>query len=199
MKVALGLKAHSGWAVLVVVGAHNHKLEVVERRRLELVEANETWAKQPYHAAEHLKPEQAAARVKCGREAAYRIAQREIKLATERLRAQQHDIVACAVLVPSAMPDWSTDEILSVHFRMHKAEGVLFPDALARAAEKCGLDLLAIPEKQLNEHAEQTLASPITNVVKEVAALGKPVGAPWGKDQKNAALAAIVALRASEQ
>ena len=26
------------------------------------------------------------------------------------------------------------DEILAVHFRMHKAEGVLFRDALARAA-----------------------------------------------------------------
>jgi hypothetical protein len=31
-----------------------------------------------------------------------------------------------------AMPDWSIDEILAVHFRMHKTEGVLFRDALAR-------------------------------------------------------------------
>jgi len=31
------------------------------------------------------------------------------------------------------MPDWSTDEILAVHFRMHKAEGELFRDALVRA------------------------------------------------------------------
>jgi len=28
------------------------------------------------------------------------------------------------------MPDWSTDEILAVHVRMHKAEGELFRDVL---------------------------------------------------------------------
>jgi hypothetical protein len=29
---------------------------------------------------------------------------------------------------------WSVDQILAVHVRMHQAEGVLFPDAIARAA-----------------------------------------------------------------
>ena len=37
------------------------------------------------------------------------------------------------------MPDWSVEEILAVHFRMHKAEGVLFRDALVEAANACGL------------------------------------------------------------
>jgi hypothetical protein len=60
--------------------------------------------------------------------------------------------MACAVIVADPMPDWSTDEILAVHFRMHKAEGVLFPDALVRGARACGLDVIAIPEKQLKEH-----------------------------------------------
>jgi hypothetical protein len=52
MRVALGMKAHSGWAVLVVVGGRGGETRVVDRRRVELVE--EGWAKQPYHAAEHL-------------------------------------------------------------------------------------------------------------------------------------------------
>jgi hypothetical protein len=190
MKVALGMKAHSGWAVLVIIGSDGNELHVIDRRRIELVD--EGWAKQPYHAAEGLKQKEARDLVKRGTDSAYRIARREIKLATKRLREQRHEIIACAVLVANPMLDWSTDEILAVHFRMHKAEGVLFADALARAAVECELNLIAIPEKQLNEQAEKSLATPLA--VKEVIRLGKAVGAPWGKDQKNAALAAIIAL-----
>jgi hypothetical protein len=93
------------------------------------------------------------------------------------------------------MPDWSVDEILAVHFRMHKAEGVLFRDALVRATGACGLRLVAIPEKVLTKHAERALGMTSSAVAKEMAALGKSVGPPWGKDQKDAALAALVALR----
>jgi hypothetical protein len=195
MKVALGLKSHSGWAVLVVIGITGNELQVVDRRRIELVEEGAAWAKQPYHAAEELNPKEAREVVKRGTEAAYRIARREMKLAVKRLREQQHEIVACAVLVANPMPDWSAEEILAVHFRMHKAEGVLFPDALARATDECGLTLIAIPEKLLDEQVEEKLATPLGEVMKEVMTIGKRVGAPWGKDQKNAALAAIVALR----
>ena len=192
MKVALGLKAHSGWAVLVVIGSDGIELHVIDRRRIELVD--EAWAKQPYHAAEGLEQKEARELVKRGTDSAYRIARRGIKLATKRLREQQHEIIAGAVLVANPMPDWSTDEILAVHFRMHKAEGVLFADALARAVVECELNLIAIPEKQLNEQAEKNLMRPLADVMKEVNTLGKVAGAPWGKDQKNAALAAIIAL-----
>jgi hypothetical protein len=93
------------------------------------------------------------------------------------------------------MPDWTVDEILAVHFRMHKAEGVLFRDALARATEACSLKLLRVPEKQLDEHAERTLATSLSNLRKTIATLGKSAGPPWGKDQKDAALAAMIALQ----
>ena len=56
------------------------------------------------------------------------------------------------------MPAWSVDEILAVHFRMHKAEGVLFREALAGAATKCGLRLVQVPEKELDAHAARALA-----------------------------------------
>jgi hypothetical protein len=38
MKVAFGMKAHSGWAALVVVGERDGDLVVVDRRRIEPVE-----------------------------------------------------------------------------------------------------------------------------------------------------------------
>jgi hypothetical protein len=193
VKVALGLKAHSGWAALVVIGSSGKELQVVDRRRLELVD--KSWAKQPYHAAESLAINEAQKLIKRATDAAYQCAQRELLSTLKSLRQHEHEILSCAVLVPSPMPEWSVAEILAVHFRMHKAEGVLFPDALADAAEKCGLKLVRIPEKQLSEEAEKRLAVPLTDLMKQVMKLGKTVGPPWGKDQKNATLAALIGLK----
>src|SRR5512132_676115 len=124
MNVAFGMKAHSGWAALVVLGARDGRLAVVDRRRIELVE--EEWAKQPYHAAEELEAKPARDLVERGIETARRIAVREMRAAVRREKERKNEVMACAVLVGDAMPAWSTDEILAVHFRMHKAEGVLF-------------------------------------------------------------------------
>jgi hypothetical protein len=193
MKVAFGMKAHSGWAALVVVGERDSDFVVVDRRRIELVD--DEWAKQPYHAAEDLKPDAARDVVNRGVEAAHQCALREMRAAVRRERQRENDVTACSVLVANPMPDWSIEEILAVHFRMHKAEGVLFRDALVRATKACGLRLVAIPEKLLTKHAETALGTPVSGLSKKVATLGKAVGAPWGKDQKDAALAGLVALQ----
>ena len=196
MKVAFGMKAHSGWAALVVLGAGDGKLHVIDRRRVELVDEHEaSWTRQPYHAAEGLDAADARVLVKRAIDTARRIALREMRAALKRARVYGHEISACAVLVGSPMPDWTVDEILAVHFRMHKAEGVLFRDVLARAAKACGLRFVAIPEKQLLEHAERALATSRNTLAQTIASLGKSVGAPWGKDQKEASLAAMIALQ----
>jgi hypothetical protein len=192
MKVALGLKAHSGWAALVVIGVDGGDFEVVDRRRVELVEEN--WQKQPYHAAEELEPREAEMIVKRGVQSAHRNAIREMHAAIKRAEKSGHSIVGCAVLGGAPMPDWSVAEILAVHFRMHKAEGVLFREALAKAATKCDLKFVAVPEKQLSDYAVRTLHTPLSELSKKIAALGKEIGPPWGKDQKDAALAAMIAL-----
>src|SRR6185436_18363597 len=111
-------------AALVVLGRRDDQLEVLERSRLELVE--EEWAKQPYHAAEELKPDEARKVVKRGIDAAKRIALREVGNVLQRIREYGFAVRSCGLLVGSPMRDWSVDEILAVHFRMHQAEGVLF-------------------------------------------------------------------------
>ena len=193
MKVAFGWKAHSGWAALVVIGKRDGDFVVVERRRVELVD--EEWAKQPYHAAEDLQKNAARDLVKRGVEAAQRIAVREMRAALNRERERDNEVSACSVLVGNPMPDWSTDEILAVHFRMHTAEGVLFRDALLRASKACDLPVIALPNKLLAPNAAKSLRISASNLVKQLATLGKSVGPPWGGDQKEAILAAMVALQ----
>ncbi len=145
LKAAFGFKAHSGWAVLVVLGIRNGDLEILERSRVELVE--EEWAKQPYHAAENLEPADARRTVKRGIDAAKRIALRELRSAVKRTGESGFEVRDCGLVVGNPMPDWSVEEILAVHFRMHKAEGVLFRDVLAKAADGCELRLVAVAEK----------------------------------------------------
>jgi hypothetical protein len=196
VKTVLGLKSHSGWAALVVLGTAGGDLHVIDRRRIELVEeADAEWARQPYHAAEHRKPEAARGVVKRGVAAARQIAAREIRAVVKRTRAAKHEIAACAVLVGGPMPDWSVDEILAVHFRMHKAEGVLFQDVLGAAARACGITLVPVPEKQLATEARAAFGPRTSKVLTQIALLGKSAGPPWGKDQKDAALAAAIALQ----
>ena len=191
MNVAFGLKAHSGWAALVSVGRAGGGHVVADRRRIDLVE--DTWAKAPYHAAEELAAGPARRLVERAVATAQRGALREMEAAIARERARGNEVRACGLLVGTPMPPWSVDEIRAVHPRMHQAEGALFRDALRLAAEACGIRLVAIPEKQLAARAEQALGMPAARLLKLVASLGKALGPPWGKDQKDAALAAMVA------
>lgn len=193
MRVAFGFKAHSGWAALIVLGKEGHDLVVVERSRVELVE--EEWARQPYHAAEELQADEARDLVQRGVKAAHRNAVREMRAALQRESRRENEVKACAVLVGNAMPEWTVAQILAVHFRMHQAEGVLFREALLHAAKECQLKAVEIPEKELIAHAERELKTSAAEIGKQIASLGKAIGPPWGKDQKDAALAAMIALK----
>ncbi|HXH42187.1 MAG TPA: hypothetical protein VNN08_26420 [Thermoanaerobaculia bacterium] len=193
MRIAVGLKAHSGWAALVVIGRSGNGLQIIDRRRIELVEPKDaSWAKQPYHAADGLPPEDARKIVERGVAAAGRMAAREMRALVERSNKDGHQIAGCAVLVGTPMPEWTIEEIRSVHVRMHKAEGILFPAALISAAEACGLKVIAIPEKSLEARAEESMDLAVASAA--VVALGKSVGPPCGKDQKTATLAAMIVL-----
>jgi len=198
MRVALGLKSHSGWAALVAIGVDRGAYYVVERSRIELIEdADPDWPGQPYHAAEGKPAAEASAIVERGIAQARRRAAGELQAAAKRLRDAQHTLVACAVLMPAPMPPWSVAEILAVHLRMHQAEGVMYPDALLRGAARNDLGALPVVEKQLRTLACETLDATPDELAQRITALGKTVGAPWGADQKSAALAAMFALRRS--
>jgi hypothetical protein len=183
MRIAAGFKAHSGWAALVVIGSSDDGFVVIDRRRIELVD--EIWAKQPYHAAEELPTAEARRLVLRGIDSAHAIAERDMRAFVKRSSDAGHDIAGCAVLVGTPMPEWTIEQILSVHVRMHKAEGVLFSAALVRAADVCDVNVVAIPEKSLPEAFNDAIAT-----------LGKSAGPPWGKDQKSAARAAMIVFEA---
>jgi hypothetical protein len=195
MRVALGLKARTGRAILVAVGA-SRQMHVLERTELKLLPEGDF---APYHAAEGLPSAAAQESVARSIASAHRLAEEGIRNAVEALAGAGHEVCGCGVLVGGGMPPWSTDEILAVHVRMHQAEGELFREVLVTGARACGLTPTKLREKAALVEAASMLGLPHTDLETQLVALGKTVGAPWGKDQKEAAAAALVALGAKTQ
>jgi len=198
--VAFGVKAHSGWAALVALTERGTQLDVVERRRLELVDpANAVWSAQPYHAAEGLPAADAEALVTRAVAEAHARAEQALASTLAGQRARGDEVVACAVLCGNGMPGWSVGEILSVHMRMHKAEGELFREALAVGAARAGLTCIGVRAKDAEAMAGEVLALAADEQHRRLTAAGRRAGAPWTRDQKEAALAAWIALRQAQR
>jgi hypothetical protein len=191
MRVAIGLKARTGRAVLVALGSGADEPQLIERSQIQLLPDG---AFAPYHAAEGLAPADARESVRRSIADAHRLAENGIREAARRIAKAGHELSGCAVLVGTGMPDWSTDEILAVHVRMHKAEGELFRDVLVAGAHACDLQLKTLPDKSALDDASRRLGVTRARLDACLATLGKSAGPPWGKDQKEAAAAALVAL-----
>ena len=78
---------------------------------------------------------------------------------------------------------------------MHKAEGELFRDVLVAGAHACDLELTTLPDKSALDDATKMLGMTRARLDAHLATLGRSAGPPWGKDQKEAAAAALVALK----
>jgi hypothetical protein len=181
---------------LVALGEDDSGLILVDRRRLPLIDPGEaTWAKQPYHAAHGLDPQDAEAVVERATRGAHAHAHEALREARAAAESSGHEPVGCAVLSGAGMPAWTVAEILSVHLRMHQAEGELFREALRAGARQLGLRVIGIREKQLEARAKEELSLSAARVDERLRALGKQAGPPWARDQKGAALAAWIALR----
>jgi len=126
---------------------------------------------------------------------AQKLATAAIRDAVKRCKAAGHDVVGCGVLVGTGMPEWTTDEILAVHVRMHKAEGELFRDVLVEGARACGFEPATLPDKSAFDAAAKKLGVTRAKLDGELAAIGKAAGPPWARYQREAAAAALVALR----
>jgi hypothetical protein len=194
---ALGCRAHTGWAALVVVAGGLAQPEVLFRGRAELGDPAGRVKRNVYQAARALEPAAAAAQVK----AAERIATEQAAVALDRTVRQMTDdgavVRSCAVVVGTFSRDARLESILASHALAHAAEGRLYQDALLQGAESCGLGAIAIPKRSIWEQGEATLRVSQDELRRWIDQLRRAVGPPWAQDQKLAALAAWIALAQS--
>ena len=192
-EAAVGFRAHSGWAALVAVAGPVAEPIAVLRRRVVLSEGT---PRQPFHAAEGQPFAAAEDLIRRSTEEAAALAERAVKEAIAELREKGHEAVACGLLLATARPLPGLAEILASHALIHTAEGQLFREVLRRASRSCGLRLVEVRERELEEEAGRSLRRSPAELQRRVADWGRALGSPWTQDEKRAALVAWVALGA---
>ena len=191
---AIGCRAHTGWAALVVVAGGVARPEVLYRGRAELGDPGGRVRRNVYQASRALKPTEAAALVA----AAERIAAEQAAAALEQTVRDARDegavVRSCAVVVGTFPAGARLESILASHALAHAAEGRLYQGALLQGGESRGLDTIAITKRSIWEQGGAALGVTQDELRHWIDELRRDVGPPWAQDQKLAALAAWIAL-----
>jgi hypothetical protein len=198
---ALGLRAHSGWAVLVVLAGPVERPAATDRRRIELVERVESAgprARQPYHAARELGLAAAEELIRESAATAARLAGRAVAAVVEGLRQSGHAVAGCGLLLAApGPPAVDLAAILASHPRIHTAEGELFRRALREACQAQGLPVMQVREREVHSRGSAALGLGEAELRRRLDEMGRALGPPWRLDEKHAALAAWLALGAA--
>lgn len=167
---------------------------VIDRRRVALIERGIPG--QPYHAAAKLDLAAAEKLIRKSKDAAQRLAEQAISAMRNTLSAQDYKIVGCGLVLASGRPLPPLNSILHSHPMIHTAEGELFREALAQAAGHLGLPLTRVRERELYAACAAHLRVSLGELQERVMEMGRGAGRPWSADEKQATLAAWIALSA---
>jgi hypothetical protein len=195
-RAALGLKLHTGWGVLVAVAGRPSEIQVLLRRRVELLPPNSSIPRFVYHVASEMPlTEEATKLVKLGTKAAQEAARLAVKDAMEELSSRGVRVDVCGVLSGSTVVPNDLAAILRSHPLIHAAEGVLFQNAIVSACEGRELPVVLSREREVWVRAAATwdIAEPALR--KSVDGLRKSLGPPWSADHKSATAVALIALK----
>jgi hypothetical protein len=191
---AIGVRMHSGWGALVAVCFAAGKLEIIERRRIEVIDVATPGAKQPYHFAKDLGLPRAEKFIaECFADSQQR-ATSAIRDLLAELSARKYRVKAAAVVLASGRPLPPLAKILAAHPLLHTAEGQFFREVFAKACDICHLPVEGVRERDLNERVQTKFGKAATKIQRQIAAQGRKIGPPWTTDQKTAALAALTLL-----
>jgi hypothetical protein len=174
------MRPHTGWVAVVVVRGSAVAPELLARERVELLDGTELPG-HAYHTAqqEGLSVREASALV----ERVEHVATTAAVAAMQSLVAEHGVDTVAVVGKPRRLPD-DLEQILASHPLLHAAEGALFERALVEASAEIGLRAF--------------LSDPASLVISDqLDGLRATVGAPWQKDHKLAAAAALAALGSS--
>jgi hypothetical protein len=177
----LGIADHLGWAVAITASSDH---EVVDRRRIELVEPGITPAPIHYESG-RLDVVATAALVA------------QVRASVARASAAALDELAAALpepIVSIALRRWPPDfpEDIAVQRRVPweaRADAVMYRQILAELAQNRGWEVHLYDARAVEGQAARVLAERADEVLHGTRAR---LGPPWGKDQRTALAAALV-------
>jgi hypothetical protein len=194
---ALGFRAHSGWAAAVALGGSPRSPEVIDRRRITLVEPGSPGGVQPYHAARTMDLPKATEFIAAVIVAIDRRALVAVRDFAEAISNNQQ-VTCCGIVLASGRALPSLEATLRSHAMVHSAEGELYRAAIARAAKDLNLRCVRVPERDLYKFAAKQLHIPEPKLKVRITEMGRSQGTPWSADEKCATLVAWLALAGFE-
>ena len=198
MDATIGIRMHSGWGALVAASGDAAMAQVIDRRRIVVVDPKIPGASPPYHfAAKMGLPEAKNYLSNCAKVSEH-LALAVIQTIVRELHNRNYRVVGSAVLLASGRPLPTLPEILASHPLLHTAEGEFFRNVFSRACESLDNPVTGIRERDLDESAHAVFGKITTQVLWRISGLKSSLGSPWTEDQKKASLAASMVLAARE-
>ena len=192
-RAAVGCRAHTGWAAVVIVAGDVVRPEVTLRRQIELADPSRRVRRNVYQASRGLEPAAAAHAVRAAERVGAEQAATALGATVREAAAAGAVVCACAVVV-SQPREAPLESILRSHALAHAAEGRLYQNALLQGAESQGLAAVAVAKRSIWDDGEAALGFSANELRDGIDELRREVGPPWAEDQKLAALAAWIVL-----
>jgi hypothetical protein len=193
-RAAIGVRMHSGWGSLVAVSNCAGTMQVIERRRVAIATPGNPGENQPYHFAENLELPEAEKFLGNCFATSRRLALAAVRDAVDDLCGREYFVVGSAILLASSRPLPTLSKILASHALIHAAEGEFFREAFSKACESLNLSVTGFRERILDDCLQTTFGKTANSIRQQVSTFGRSLGPPWTKDQKTAAIAALIVL-----
>jgi hypothetical protein len=193
-KAAIGFRVHSGWSAVVVVSVEKGTPKVLRRERVQLVKTFSYKFRQPYHTGEKIGLRAAGKFIEGVRKEAEELAHGFLRAGRVALEKEGYEVDRGGLVLASGRKLPELEKILASHALIHSADGELFRDAIQTACDRCGVRVKSVKAKELVKECREKFSVGVTELERKISVMGKPFGAPWGEDEKFAAMAAWMAL-----
>lgn len=187
-KAALGFKPRTGKSTVIAVSGKAEAPVILVKALAQVAFTFEEGA--IFHVAQE-KPVATARVFLRDRERAFVTRARE---ELTRIIGSEIEIVGAVLAAPPPKELPPLESILKAHPLVHAAEGELYRRVFAEACSALGAQPERVPAEALASRVGKAVGLSPTKVAAHLAAMGKASGKPWAAEQKEAALAAWLAL-----
>ena len=191
--VVVGVADHNGWAALVCVSVKDGSPEVVDRRRVELIEPG--LPKQPYeHETVGMNAAEAERLVEEVRDSAMHCAERVLSRLRSSLGTKGEILSIALRTAPLPRLPGSVAEVHASSHVTVRADPMLYHDALSAGARSLGMTVDMFARGEERPRAAEALAATPEHLDQFLSGLRASLGPPWQQDHQTAAARAIAAL-----
>jgi len=191
--VVVGVADHIGWAALVCVSVKDGSPQVIDRRRVELIEPG--LPKHPYeHETAGMNAAEAERLVQEIRDSAAHSAERALSRLRSGLGTTREILSIALRTAPLPRLPGSVAEVHASWPVTVRADAMLYHDALCTSARSLVINVDTFARVEERPRAAEATATTAERLDRFLSGLRAILGPPWQQDQQAAAARAIAAL-----